>query len=262
VPFSPEAFFLGLRSEQFGRELRLLEEAPSTLDFAWDWLRADGPQGGVVIAARQTAGRGRAGRTWSSPEGGLWMSVLARPGIPAAHVGRLSVALALATAEAVRVAAGLEVGVKWPNDVVWEGKKLAGVLGETEHARGVIARAVLSVGVNANLRLADLPAEIRATATTLREMTGQDHALELLAARLLEALEARWPSVLSDGVALRAEWAERDALREREVTVEMGQQTVRGVARGIDGEGALRLLVEGEERRLTAGEIVQVRVSA
>lgn len=262
MPFSPEAFFLGLRSDQFGRDLRLLAEAPSTIDFAWDWLRADGPQGGVVIAARQTAGRGRAGRTWASPEGGLWMSVLARPELAAAHVGRLGVALALATAEAVRVTAGLEVGVKWPNDVVWEGKKLAGVLGEAELAHGLIVRAVLSVGVNANLRLADLPAEVRATATTLRELTGRDHALELLAARLLEALEARWPSVLADGVALKTEWAERDALRDQEVTVAMGQQTLRGVARGLDCDGALRLLVEGEERHLPAGEIVQLRVSA
>lgn len=187
------------------------------------------------------------------------MSVLARPGIPAAHVGRLGVALALATAEAVRVSAGVEAEVKWSNDVLLEGRKLAGVLGEAEIERGLIARAVLSVGLNVNLRLTDLPEEVRATATTLQEATGQEYALEPLAARLLEALEARWHSVLSDGTALAAEWAQRDALRDREVTVEIGGSSLRGVARGIDQEGALRLEVEGEERRVTAGEIAQVR---
>lgn len=260
--FSPEAFFLGLHTSQFGRDLRLLEETPSTIDFAWDWLRADGPQGGVVIAARQTAGRGRAGRTWASPEGGLWMSVLARPNLAAERVGRLGVALALATAEGVRAATGLPARVKWPNDVVLTGRKLAGVLGETEFARGLLLRAVLSVGLNANLQLSDLPKEIRATATTLREETGRDHALEPLAARLLEALEQRWPSVLGDGAPLAQEWAERDALQGREVTVDLAGRSLPGVARGIDQEGALLLEVEEEKRRFTAGEIVQVRTSA
>ena len=259
MPFSPEILLQGLHATRFGRVVRVLEETTSTLDVAWEWLRADGPEGGVVIAERQTRGRGRAGRTWVSPEGGLWMSVLARPGIGAAHVGRLGVALALATAEAVRTVAGCDAGVKWPNDVMLQGRKLAGVLGEAEIERGLIARAVLSVGLNVNLRPEDLPEEVREAATTLLEAMGREHALEPLAARVLERLEQWWESVVGDGGELVTAWQKRDALLGRGVTVDIRGETVRGEDRGIDCEGALRLLVGGEERRVTVGEIVRLR---
>ncbi len=259
MPFSPEIFLQELRAAGFGRAVRVLAETTSTIDVAWEWLRADGPDGGVVIADRQTQSRGRVGRTWTSPEGGLWMSVLARPGIGAEHVGRLGVALALATAEGVRALAGCGAGVKWPNDVMLEGHKIAGVLGEAEIEGGRIARAVMSVGVNVNVRLRDLPEEVRETATTLLEATGREHALEPLAARVLDRLEQLWPSVVGDGSELVTAWQERDVLLGREVAVELGGETVRGEDRGIDPDGALRLLVGGEERRVTVGEIVRLR---
>ena len=259
MAFCTERFLAELHAIRFGRAVRVLEETTSTIDVAWEWLHADGPEGGVVIAERQTRGRGRAGRTWTSPEGGLWMSVLARPGIGAEHVGRLGVALALATAEGVRAVTGCKGGVKWPNDVVLEGRKLAGVLGEAEIEGGRIVRAVLSVGLNVNLRQEALPEEVRGTATTLLEATGREHALEPLAVRVLDRLEQLWPSVMGDGIQLVAEWQERDILFGREVAVEIGDETVRREDLGIDCEGALRLLVGGKERRVTVGEIGRLR---
>ena len=97
---SAEALLRALETKRFGRALRLLAETPSTIDVAWAWLRAGGPEGAAVIAEQQTQGRGRATRRWASPRGGLWMSVLARPGMPAARGGLLGIGLALAPPEA------------------------------------------------------------------------------------------------------------------------------------------------------------------
>jgi BirA family biotin operon repressor/biotin-[acetyl-CoA-carboxylase] ligase len=258
MPFSPDLFLQELRAPHFGRAVRFLEETTSTIDAAWEWLREGGPDRGAVIAARQTLGRGRAGRAWASPEGGLWMSVAVRPHLPASRAGRLGVAMALAACEAVRITTGGEAGVEWPNDVILNGRKLGGVLGEAEVEGGAVVRVVLSVGLNVNLRLTDLPEEVRDIATTLLEATGRQHALEPIAARTLEALEHLWQSVLTDGRRLVEAWRDRDALLGQEVTVEMGAETVRGENRGIDADGAL-LLAAGELQRLTVGEIGRIR---
>jgi BirA family biotin operon repressor/biotin-[acetyl-CoA-carboxylase] ligase len=259
MAFSANRFLAELRSLRFGCALRCFAEVTSTIDLAWEWLEEGGPEGGAVIADRQTQGRGRQGRSWASPEGGLWLSVLARPALPIAEAGRLGVALSLSAADAVSLVAGVKAQVKWPNDVVLGDRKLAGILVETRTEGAHLTQAVLSIGVNVNLDLAALPEEVRDSATTLLAETGQPKSAETVAARLLEALERRWPAVLGDGQALVEAWEGRDALANREVEVRLTAESLRGEARGIDPAGALRLWVEGEERRVTVGEIGQVR---
>lgn len=261
MAFSTEFFLAELGTTRFGRGVRLLGETTSTIDVAWEWLREDGPDGGVVIADRQTQGRGRAGRGWASPQGGLWMSAIVRLGLAAKQVGRLGVAVALSVAEGVNVATGCETGVRWPNDVVLRGRKLAGVLGEAEVRGERVARAVLSVGVNVNVRMSDLPNDVRDTATTLLEVTGREHALEIIAARSLAKLDLLWPSVLTDGSRLVEAWQERDVLLGREVVVELGGQIEPGENRGISPDGALRLLVRSGERQIAVGEVSRMRVA-
>jgi len=259
---SAEALLGALATNRFGRALRLLAETPSTIDIAWAWLRADGPEGGVVMAERQTRGRGRAGRCWVSPRGGLWMSVLARPGMRAAEGGRLGIGLALAAAEAVARESGCPVGLKWPNDVFLAGRKVGGVLVETESEGGRITGAVLSLGLNVNLAGADLPEETRAQATSLREVTGRSHNLARLAAEVLGGLERMWPEVITGGRALAERWSRWDVLRGEEVEIETGEEAVSARAGGIDEEGALIAVVGGETRRVRVGEVRAVRMVA
>lgn len=213
----------------------------------------------MVVADRQTEGRGRLGRNWASPVGGLWMSVIAKPEVAVSAAGRLGAVTALAGAEAASAVSGLEAELKWPNDVLVEGRKAGGTLVETEVRAGRVMGAVLSLGLNVNVEMDDLPAEIRGTAVSLLEASGNRHSLEQVAARALEALERLWPAVTGDGSGLAAQWKERDALAGADVTVAAAGTEVSGRAAGIDDDGALLLGVGSEVTRVSSGEIQRVR---
>jgi len=248
-----------LRTSLFGRAARVLQETDSTIDLAREWVREGGPEGGVVIAARQRKGRGRLGRQWLSPMGGLWMSVIARPPLQIAAAGRLGVGMAVAGAEGAREATDAAVGLKWPNDLVIGEKKVGGVLVETEVVGDRIAAAVLSLGLNVNIPSAAFGGGVRDTAISLLAATGREHSIAAVAARILERLEALWPSMMESGTELRQRWGKLDALCGHELEVAVGDQMVQCLAMGIGLGGELALVVNGEARLVTAGEVRSVR---
>ena len=188
------------------------------------------------------------------------MSVIARPGIESARAGRLGIGFGLAAAEAVSAEAGCSVGVKWPNDLWVGGKKVGGVLVGSEMGGGRITAAVLSVGLNVNILLHDLPEEIRGTATSLWEETGREHGLEALAARILGKLEEMWPGIVGEGEEIVAQYRARDVLIGLDVSVAAGESIVRGRADGIDAGGALVLRCGSQKKRVTAGDVSAVRM--
>ena len=218
-----------------------LRRTTSTNDRARALAAGGAPHGTLVTAAAQTAGRGRQGRAWSAPPGqALLMSlVLHRP-------RRL---LPLAAAVAVAETAGPAAAIKWPNDVLVDGRKVAGILAEGRPQEGW---AVLGVGLNVAVRLDDLPPELRDTAATLGlEPTDVEAVLERLLGALERALE------LDDDALLDA-WRARDALRGREIAWAAGH----GRAAGVDGDGRLVVeLPDGGRTALEAGE-VHLRASA
>jgi BirA family biotin operon repressor/biotin-[acetyl-CoA-carboxylase] ligase len=206
----------------------------STNARARELAAAGAPHGTLVTASEQTAGRGRQGRTWSAPPGrALLMSIVLR------EWPRL---LPLAAALAVAEVAGEGTMIKWPNDVLLDGRKVAGILAEGRSQEGWM---VLGIGLNVALRPDDFPPEVRETAATL----GRDPAeIEPALNELLGALDG-WLSVPHDDVvtAFRA----RDALAGREVAWADGS----GVAEGIDGEGRLLVASGGQVTALDAGEV-------
>lgn len=266
--FSADIFQQRLRTRRFGRACRVVAEADSTIDLAWAWLRDGGPDGGVVLADRQTRSRGRLGRPWAAPEGGLWLSLIARPDLPVTYAGRLGIAVALAAAAAVVEEAGAAARVKWPNDVVLSGRKLGGVLIETEVTEEKVTAAVLSLGLNVNVSLDALPAEVREAAMSLSEATGRAWPLERLAARVCEHLERAWPSLLEVKSGLVEKWQQMDALAGERVAVSLGvtpraeEADVRGVSAGIDEAGALILETAAGSQRVTSGEVRSLRGAA
>jgi BirA family biotin operon repressor/biotin-[acetyl-CoA-carboxylase] ligase len=208
----------------------------STNDCARELALSGAPHGTLVTAAEQSAGRGRQGRRWSAPRGSsLLMSIVLR-GDPAAP-------LALRAAVALCDVVGAEATIKWPNDVLLHGGKLAGVLVEGRPQQGW---AVLGIGVNVAVRIEDLPAELRGGAATL----GRDPAAtEPFLAELLAALQRR---LQEPAERLIAAWRERDALRGREIDWSGGH----GRARGVDDEGRLLVeLADGSSTALSAGEV-------
>jgi BirA family biotin operon repressor/biotin-[acetyl-CoA-carboxylase] ligase len=218
-----------------GRPRRHLRETTSTNEVARGLAAAGAPQGTLVTTGFQTAGRGRQGRTWTAPAGQtLMLSLLLRGSDPL---------LPLRAGLAVADLAGTEARVKWPNDVLVDGRKVAGVLVEGRPQEGW---TVVGMGVNVALDLAAMPEELRATAGSLGRRPGE---LEAALAELLGHLERRLAEPAGESVAALRE---RDALLGRAVSWAGGE----GTGAGIDERGCLRVrLADGRETVLDAGEV-------
>lgn len=228
--------------------------ATSTNDRAKDLAREGAPEWAVVLADEQTGGRGREGRSWSSPAGGLYLSVLLRPRQPA--VGLIPLAAGLAVADAL-AENGAHALLKWPNDVVAEGRKLAGILSEASTGASGLEWVVVGIGVNV---AAGLPEDLRATAVSLAELLpGPPPTTAGLAAAVMASLRV-WYDALAAPQAVVEAWRRR-ALPwwgER-VEVRTGAGVVRGRLLEVDGDGALVLAAAEGRRRLLSGEVVRLR---
>ncbi len=227
----------------------------STNDRARELVREGAPSWTVVVAEAQTAGRGRAGRSWiSPPEVGLFVSFLVRPrGAGQATLTPLLVGMALA--RAVEEVAGVEVQVKWPNDALIEGRKVAGILCER-----VGDRLVVGVGVNVRRWPGGVPPELSGSATTLEDAAGESVSRSALAGALLrEARRLLDAPVLRLEGALADELAARDVLRGRRLAV----GSMRGEGAGIAPDGRLRVrTVDGTIKPVLAGHVEMERVGA
>jgi BirA family transcriptional regulator, biotin operon repressor / biotin---[acetyl-CoA-carboxylase] ligase len=201
------------------------------------------PEGAVATTDHQTGGRGRLGRSWvAAPATSVLCSVLLRP--PASRpFAQLSLVGGLAAAEAIEAVSGLAAGIKWPNDVLVDGRKVAGVLAEQ---RGDVV--VLGIGVNVNQEAHELPPDVRVPAASLRVLTGRTFDRDEVLRALLERLDSLYERWRAGGLAsVHAELGARDVLRGASVSV----GGVEGVAGGLDAHG--RLLVDG--RPVESGEV-------
>lgn len=243
-----------LTTGALGHPLCLFEEVDSTNELAKEQIRQGAGHGRVLVARRQSSGRGRLQRRWQSPDGGVWMSVILKPDLPLAEAAKLTLAAGIAVTDAVRDVTGLEVGIKWPNDIVVEGKKLAGILGEVVGEWNSIQTIILGIGINANFLSFDLEGDL--PATTLQELLGYDTNLNLLTAGVLNRLEVELQRLENKGLnSLTDRWLERAVGIGQEVIVIRGEQTYLGVMQGITASGALVLKLAGEEMEFTAGEV-------
>lgn len=241
-----------------GRRIVRLGVVASTMDEVGRLGRAGEPEGTVVVAREQSAGRGRAGRGWQAPAGtSLLCSVLLRPRVGPERLGRLSLVAGVAVAEAIEELAGSNVRLKWPNDV-WlgdgpTGRKVAGLLAIAQ--AGEFPTVVLGVGVNVNSSAEQLPVG----GTSLLAETGRVFEVDLLLSRFLERLEARYVGFLADGGASGVQaWRRRAALVGDAVEVVEGGVTRRGVMRGVDEDGALVLeRADGGRERVVAGDLTR-----
>jgi BirA family biotin operon repressor/biotin-[acetyl-CoA-carboxylase] ligase len=231
-----------------GWRLVALQSAGSTNDEAARLAEAGASEGTVVWAREQTGGRGRRGRSWASPPGNLYSSTILRPECPAARAAELGFVAALAVAD--MVPADREVRVKWPNDVLVDGGKVAGILPESSIAAdGRAEHVVLGIGVNVGFA-PNLP-EMRYPGACLGGTV--EAALEALTA----ALSRRLTQWRRDGfAAVRAEWLAKAGPLGLEVDVRLGDELVRGRFAGMDGEGALLLDTATGSRRIVAGELL------
>lgn len=234
-----------------GRRLVCLKTTGSTNSDAFRLAEEGAPEGTVIMADAQSGGKGRRGRTWSSPEGvNLYCSVVLRPRVMPHEAPQLTFLSAVAVARAIERVAGLRPEIKWPNDVLLGGRKVAGLLNEMSAETDAINFVVLGVGVNLNMALAQFPHDLRHPATSLFLESGQLIDRNCFAAALLNELDRLYADFLAHGFApVREEWQTRCNARGREVVVsDAGAEVVRGVFGGIDADGAL--LVQRPDNRV------------
>jgi len=224
----------------------------STNDDARLAARNGAPHGALFVADEQTHGRGRRGRQWMSPAGtSLLFSVLLRPRLEPGEAQALTLALGLAVRDVLAERVAVPVGLKWPNDIVALGRKLAGLLVETQLQGSQLRAVVLGVGVNVGMRT--LPEALRDKATSLALLGGRNLELEPLLVALLQDIDRRAGQYVQSGLrAMLPELLRHDVLRDRKVRVE--DQT--GTARGIDGDGALIIEDDdGRRHRIRGGSV-------
>jgi BirA family biotin operon repressor/biotin-[acetyl-CoA-carboxylase] ligase len=255
-----------------------VSETGSTNVDAMELARQGEPEGIVLVADHQTAGRGRAGRTWTAPPGAsLLLSILLRP--PAAVMDLTTVAVAVAAASAVESTARVAPRLKWPNDLVWPGdgsatdRKLAGILAEADWpASSSISagwkppaageRAVVVVGIGLNVAWsADLPPDLAETAVALNHVTDTPVDREDLLIALLSELGARYEALVAgDRRGLLDEWRSRSATLGRRVRIDLGTDDVEGTAVDITDDGHLVVeALDGERRVFAVGDVVHLR---
>lgn len=235
----------------------LLSETGSTNDVAREQARRGVREGFVVAATHQTQGRGRLGRTWESPpQGGLYVSILLRPDLRVTEAGRLTLYSSLAARDAVETVTGLRPQLKWPNDLFLHGRKLAGLLVETERQGDHFAWAIVGLGLNVRQQAEDFSPAVRGLATSLALVTGRDYRRADLLVALLEALTRR---LLQPYPQVREDWAASSLTLGQRVTLTTAQGVKHGQAVGLDESGALLLRRDaGEIEAISAGDLQAV----
>jgi len=232
----------------------LLAETTSTNDVARDQGRRGEPAGFVVAASRQTAGRGRLGRTWESQPGrGLYVSILLRPDVRSTETSRLPILASVAAVDAVEAITGTRPQIKWPNDLLLRGRKLGGLLIETEMNGPRLAFAVIGIGLNIQHAEDDFSPEVRGLATSLYLATGQLHRRADVLVALLHAFERRLARPFAEA---REAWTASSLTLGQRVELNTGRGRKLGQAMGLDDSGALLLRTDtGEIETITAGDM-------
>jgi len=235
----------------------LLAETASTNDVAREQGRKGAKAGFVVAASRQTKGRGRLGRAWESPSNrGLYVSILLRPDLSMRDAGQLTILSSVAAADAVEAVAGFRPRIKWPNDLLVEGRKLAGLLIETEPVGLRLAFAVVGIGINVGQEENDFSPEVRGLATSLRLVKGETFRRADVLVALLKAFERRLAAPFSEA---RQAWEESSLTLGQRVILTTSKGIKKGQAMGLDETGALLVRGEsGEVETVTAGDMSAV----
>jgi BirA family biotin operon repressor/biotin-[acetyl-CoA-carboxylase] ligase len=249
----------GLAAKRLGGIFHYFPELDSTNIYARQLAENGAREGEIVIAEAQTQGRGRLGRRWQSPPfANLYFSVILRPQLPPAHAPQITLMAAVALAETVESFIRQSSTIKWPNDILVGGKKLAGILTEAACDSERLHYVILGVGVNLNYRLAAMPDEIRARATSVAELNGKSVSRESFLRRLIHDLDRCYGELEEAGFSsLAPRWEAHFGLRGQRVRVENFDQNVTGWARGIDRDGALLVEDElGAVKRVIAGDVI------
>lgn len=247
------------KGQFIGKEIIFFESVASTNDTAMDIARKrDNPEGIVIIADEQSLGKGRFGRIWISPPGvNIYCTVLLRPPLLSRKASILTLVTAVAVTEAIREYTGLNAEIKWPNDILVNGKKTGGILIEMKTDKNQRYLLAIGIGINVNMSLDALPDDIRPFTTSLKEESGKGVDRITLLSRILAELDRCYKILLNgDKRALINEWLRLNCTIGNKVKIQNRDNILSGTAEGIDGDGHLKVkLASGEIETVSAGDV-------
>lgn len=242
----------------WGELLHCFDCVDSTNTLAKSMAAKGAPHGTILIADRQTVGRGRLGRSFQSPSGmGIYLSAILRPQCSPNELMHLTCAVAIAMCDAIEEATGFRPGIKWINDLIWNRRKIAGILTELslEPSTGKVASAVVGIGINCCQWEVDFPAELRSTAASLTMATGRNIDRSTVAAAMIRALHRMDQELLTHKALLMERYRAGCATIGQEVSIHRADTVSHGRALGIDDNGALLVkFPDGYTEAVNSGE--------
>ena len=246
-----------LETEEIGKEILCFRKVFSTNSIAKFLANHSAEEGTVLISEIQTKARGRLGKKWESPEGGIWMSLILRPKVPPARIGLITIATGVAIAKSIR-SLGLDAKIKWPNDVLIHGDKISGVLTEVNATFNEIDWVVVGIGIDSNLKLEDFPEDIRVGTTTLNEELPTDIDENELIAIFLGEFEKVYKLYKDSEIeAILKDWRDlSDTIGKYVNITQTGGKITQGYVVGINNEGSLIIeKQDGSLEKIISGEL-------
>lgn len=253
----PETIRKSLETDFVGKNLLYYQEVKSTNETARE-IASTYVNGTIVLAEVQTGGRGRLSRSWRSPTGGVWMSLVLKPDIALVNAYRINMAVSVAIARTLFQLYGLNAGIKWPNDILVNGRKICGILMEVSAETDRLEYAVVGIGINANIDVNEFPADWNAT--SLSTETGSLVSRTQLIQTLLREIEMAYAQMSTPKIS--SEWRERSVTLGRHVRVTNSEGDIEGSAVSLGDDGALLIRLKGESgdiRRIVAGDCIHLR---
>jgi len=249
-----------LKTNFIGHDIHYFKEVDSTNDVAKYLAEQGAEEGTIVIAEIQNRGKGRRGKTWISPPGGVWMSIILRPEIPPFNAPQLTLVTGVAVAETLQKECNLDVGIKWPNDILIGNKKVCGILTEVNASIEKVNYVVVGIGIDMNVDVPLFPPDLQKGATSLKNELDTEINGAILVQKFLlefeniynEFKEGKFPEILK-------EWRSLSKTIGNNVEVRTRGKTIHGEAVGINKEGILILeLEDGTLRKIISGECLHI----
>ncbi|UTB33215.1 MAG: biotin--[acetyl-CoA-carboxylase] ligase [Methanobacterium sp. ERen5] len=251
----------GLKTNVIGHDIHYFNEVDSTNEVAKYLAEEGAEEGTVVVAETQNKGKGRRGKTWISPPGGIWMSVILRPEIPPHRASQLTLVTGVVVAKTIKEELNIDVGIKWPNDILIGDKKVCGILTEVNATLDKVKYLVVGIGIDMNVDVPMLPSDLQKGATSLKNELDTEINGALLVQRFLlkfeniysDFKEGKFPEILN-------EWRAMSSTIGTSVEVRTKGKRVQGYAVGINKEGILIIEMEdGSLRKMISGECLHLK---
>lgn len=245
-----------LNTNYIGKEIHYFREVDSTNEVAKGLAEEGAPEGTVIIAEKQRKGRGRRGKPWISPIGGAWMSLILRPDTLPINAPQLTFTAGVAAAKTIKNEYGLDVGIKWPNDILIENKKVCGILTEISTEKDSIDYIIAGIGIDANVDLSQLPVELRNETTSLQMELEEEIPRMILVRKFLENFEIMY-NQFNQGKfqKILQKWRKYSKTIGSYVEIRKGTEVIQGEAVGVNREGVLILeLQDGTLKKIISGE--------